>query len=125
MTGRAICFRQMFCVVEDDIKALQTGKSFEGCRFLTCMTNGADCVFVIGKLRYVTARARQMTESFGVGELSLRSWHSAQGKRACSAFVCRKAEKSAFGFMTGTGENSGEMAGEEFGRNNFGIIFGL
>ena len=64
MTGRAVCLAQVLCVVENGIKAFQYGKRFHRSGFRIGVTNRADSVFVIGKLRRVTARARHMPDEF-------------------------------------------------------------
>ena len=71
MAGRAVCLPQMFRVVKNDVKAFQSGKRFYCRRFCIRMTNRADRAFIIGELRRVTARARQMTGKFGCRRIVL------------------------------------------------------
>ena len=79
-------------VVENDIETFQSGKPLHRSGFRIRMTNRADGVFIIGKLRRVTARARHMpdklrrrriifslmtksagkTRVFGIGMLEIR-----------------------------------------------------
>ena len=66
MTRRAAGLAQVFRVVENDVKVCQSGGKRFGLSviFGICMTDRADGVFVIGKLRRVAARAGQMPGAF-------------------------------------------------------------
>ena len=81
MTGRAICLAQVFGVIENSIKAFQCGKRFHRSGFRIRVTNRADSVFVIGKLRRVTARARHMSDEF-------------RRRRIVFALVAKRARKT-------------------------------
>lgn len=67
MTGRAVCQPEMSGVVKNDIKTFQSGKRFDGGGCRVRMTNRADSVLRVGKLRRMTTRAGQMTCPFRRG----------------------------------------------------------
>ena len=67
MASRAICLPLMSGVVENDVMTFQGRKIFNDSVFRVFMTNRADGVFIIRKLRRMTARTGKMSDKFRRG----------------------------------------------------------